>query len=194
MDDPGPVSMPKRPSMTRMAKERVPKRAMASGRPEIRTASPQNPVVETPVAYTLLTGSTIDKTARAYAEVFVNDEPTTHRHHINPDTFLSHARRYCRLCADAGQSIIACAPRTGECAGFILCWDLATDFSCLGDDMAAFLAFFPDSVAIIDALETAFLDREHIARGDTLHIFQLGVLQGYRNQTIALYKASAKIV
>ncbi|MCX6689008.1 MAG: GNAT family N-acetyltransferase [Methanoregula sp.] len=115
----------------------------------------------------------------------MNDDPTTHHHHINPDTFLSYAHRYCQLCADAGQSIIARIPRTGECVGFIFCWDLATDFSCMGNDMDAFLAFFPDSMAIIGALETAFLDREHIARGDSIHIFQLGVRRAYRNQAIA---------
>jgi GNAT superfamily N-acetyltransferase len=171
--------------MKRVADEHVTENEKASGRPEIRKNLRRDIPTEIPVTYALLSGSTTEETTRAYTEVFVNDEPMTHRHHIDPDTFLCHARGYIRFCADAQQSFIACAPLTGECAGFILCSDLATDFSCLGAEMATFLAFFPASVAIIDALEDAFQDREHIARGATLHVFQLGVRRSYRNQSIA---------
>jgi len=176
--------MPERYVVTPAADRPFPESGVAREPTEILTDVSGNRA-SIPVTYAHLTGSTTEVTARAYTDVFVNDEPTTYWHHIHPDIFLSFARHYCQLCADLGESIIATDPRTGDCAGFVLCWDLVTDFSRLSEDMAAFTACFPDTVAIIDALEFAFLERDHIVPGDTLHIFQVGVRREYRNQGIA---------
>ena len=145
----------------------------------------KNPSIKTPVTCSLLSTCTIDAAARAYTDVFVNDEPMTRQYHIDPATFLCHARHYIRFCADTQLSIIAWSADNNECAGFILCCDLVTDFSCLGPDITAFLSFFPESVALIDTLEDTYLDMDRVTGGNTLHIFQMGVRRSYRNRGIA---------
>lgn len=138
-----------------------------------------------PVTYSLLSVDRVEPTARAYTEVFVRDEPMTCRHTIDVDTFFRYARRYVHYCADASLSIIAEDTASSECAGFILCCDMATDISALEPEMAEFLSIFPDSVAIIDALEQNYLPMDMALPGTTLHIYQIGVRDNYRKQAVA---------
>ncbi len=138
-----------------------------------------------PVTYSLLCVDTIAQVARAYTDVFVQDEPMTRRYMIDPDTFFLYARQYVQHCADASLSIIAEDTISSECVGFILCCDMAKDISTLWREMAKFLSFFPDAVAIIDALKQKCLHRDMSHPGTTLHIFQIGVRDNYRKQAIA---------
>jgi ribosomal protein S18 acetylase RimI-like enzyme len=155
------------------------------GTMEGNPASAEKQALINSLKYSLLDTGMIEQAARAYTDVFVQDEPTTRRHNIDPGTFLVFARQYLRHCADFGLSIIAQDPQTAECVGFILCCDLATDIAALGLEMTKFLSFFPESVAIIDALEEKYLDRGMAEPGTTLHVFQLGVRREYRGRGIA---------
>lgn len=121
-----------------------------------------------------------EEAARLYTDVFIADEPTTHRHAPDPEIFLPYARRYAELLAEKELSHIARDSRTGEIAGFIFCLDLTGDLAAEGATMAEFLAHFRETVEMIDELEGRYIDRDEIAAGTVLHIFQIGVARPYR--------------
>ncbi|MDD4138400.1 MAG: GNAT family N-acetyltransferase, partial [Methanoregula sp.] len=122
---------------------------------------------------------------RLYTDVFLADEPTTHRHAPDPAMFFPYARRYVGDLAGKNLSFVARDDRTREPAGFIFCVDLKEDPGCMGEWMVAFLAHFRDAVAMIDELEDRYLDLKAIQPGSVLHIFQIGVDRKYRGKGIA---------
>lgn len=144
-------------------------------RPAGNAASPDHPPVYLP-----LETADVEEAARLYTDVFIADEPTTHRHAPDPEIFLPYARWYTEFLAQKGLSHIARDGRTGEIAGFIFCLDLAGDPAAEGATMAEFLAHFRETVEMIDELEGRYIDRDAIATGTVLHIFQIGVARPYR--------------
>ena len=147
----------------------------AMERPAGNAASPDHPPVYLP-----LKPADVEEAARLYTDVFIADEPTTHRYAPDPEVFLPYARRYAELLARKELSHIACDGRTGEIAGFIFCLDLTGDLAAEGATMAEFLAQFRETVDMIDELEERYIDRDEIAAGTVLHIFQIGVARPYR--------------
>lgn len=127
----------------------------------------------------------IEEAARLYTDVFIADEPTTHRHAPDPEIFLPYARWYAEFLAGKELSHIARDRRTGEIAGFIFCLDLTGDLAAEGATMTEFLAQFRETVEMIDELEERYIDRDEIAPGTVLHIFQIGVARPYRGYGMA---------
>ena len=138
-----------------------------------------------PLACIPLTEHDADNAARLYTEVFLADEPTTHRHAPDPAMFLPYARLYAGSLAEKNLSFIVRDERTGEPVGFIFCVDLKEDPGGSGEWMTAFLSHFRDAVAMIDELEARYLDLAAIPPGSVLHIFQIGVERKDRGKGIA---------
>ncbi|MGA2919323.1 N-acetyltransferase family protein [Methanoregula sp.] len=137
------------------------------------------------VACLPLTESDVDGTARLYNEVFLADEPTTHRRSPDPALFLHYAILYARSLAGKNLSFVARDDRTGEPVGFIFCVDMTDDPKREGEWMVELLAYFREVVTMIDELEDRYLGRAEIAPGSVLHIFQIGVSRQYREHGIA---------
>jgi RimJ/RimL family protein N-acetyltransferase len=129
-----------------------------------------------------LTHETADATAELYTRVFLNDEPMTRRHGIDPDEFLPFACEYLRFCADRGLSVIATDRMTDEVIAFVLSSDLTTDWNAAGPRIGRLLSFFQESMEIIEELESQCMDLHDVAPGTVLHIFQVGARRRYRGK------------
>lgn len=127
-----------------------------------------------------LTDSDVDEAARFYIEVFLADEPTTHRVAPEPVRLLSSAQWYVSYLARGGQSYVARDGRTGEITGVIFCFDIADDFGEERDQFARYLSHFREAVAMIDELELRYLDTSGTSPGSVLHAFQGAVSRQYR--------------
>lgn len=136
-------------------------------------------------AFNILSQKTADETADLYTQVFLNDEPMTKRHGIDPAQFLPYARKYLYFCANQNLSLISVECETQEVTGFILCSDFSTDWNSFGHDMISFLSFFQESMAILEEVEHRCPELDAVLPGKALHVFQLGVRRDYRGQGIA---------
>ena len=132
-----------------------------------------------------LTESDVESAARLYTEVFLADEPTSHRHALDPAMFFPYARFYINSLVRKDLSFISKDEATNEFFGFIFCFDLTDDPEKEGDLMSEFIAHFKEAVAMIHELEDRHLNREKIKAGSVLHIFQIGVSRQYREMGIA---------
>jgi len=118
-------------------------------------------------------------------EVFLTDEPTSHRHALDPALFLPYARFYVRSLVRKDLSFIARDERTKETLGFAFCFDLTDNPEDEGASMVAFLSHFREAVAMINDLEDQHLNRAGLPTGSVLHVFQIGVRQKDRGKGIA---------
>ena len=132
-----------------------------------------------------LTESDVDSAARLYMEVFLADEPTSHRHALDPALFLPYARFYVRSLVRKDLSFLIRDETTKELAGFIFCFDMTDDPEKESAVMAEFIAHFKEAVAMIHELEDRHINLEEITTGSVLHIFQIGVSRRYREKGIA---------
>ena len=132
-----------------------------------------------------LTESDVESTARLYTEVFLADEPTSHRHALDPALFLPYARFYIRSLVRKDLSFLSRDETTNELAGFIFCFDLTDDPENEGAVMSEFIAHFKEAVAMIHELEDRHFNRQEMKAGSVLHIFQIGVSRDYRETGIA---------
>jgi len=138
-----------------------------------------------PLIIVPLTEPDVEQAARLYTEVFLADEPTSHRHALDPALFLPYARFYVRSLVRKDLSFIARDKRTKEVLGFIFCFDLTDNPEDKGASMIAFLAHFREAVAMINELEDRHLNRNEIRAGSVLHVFQIGVARMFRGNGIA---------
>jgi ribosomal protein S18 acetylase RimI-like enzyme len=127
----------------------------------------------------------VESAARLYTEVFLADEPTSHRHALDPALFLPYARFYICSLVRKDLSFLIRDATTNELAGFIFCFDLTDDPENEGAVMAEFIAHFKEAVAMIHELEDRHINLEEIKAGSVLHIFQIGVSRQYREMGIA---------
>jgi len=132
-----------------------------------------------------LTGSDADEAARLYTEVFLTDEPTSVRRAPDPVMFLHYARLYAGLLAGKNLSFVMRDEGAGSLAGFIFCVDLTLDPKNEGEWMPAFLAHFPEAVAMITELEERHLNIAETSPGSVLHVYQIGVGRKYRGLGVA---------
>jgi ribosomal protein S18 acetylase RimI-like enzyme len=132
-----------------------------------------------------LTESDVEFAARLYTEVFLADEPTSHRHALDPALFLPYARFYVASLVRKELSFLSRQETTNELTGFIFCFDLTDDPENEGAVMVEFISHFKEAVAMIHELEDRHLNREEIKSGSVLHIFQIGVSRQYRKTGIA---------
>jgi ribosomal protein S18 acetylase RimI-like enzyme len=132
-----------------------------------------------------LTISDADEAAWLYRDVFLADEPTSVRRAPDTALFLHYAKLYAGSLAKKNLSFIVRDERTDELAGFIFCVDLTLDPEREGEWMVAFLANFPEAVAMITELEDWYLNVAEVSPGTVLHIYQIGVSRKYRGQGIA---------
>jgi GNAT superfamily N-acetyltransferase len=150
----------------------------------IHVPEPHSSFVNQPVCVPL-TESDIKSAARLYTEVFLADEPTSHRHALDPALFLPYARFYVNSLVRKELSFLSRDKTTNELAGFIFSFDLTDDPENEGALMVEFIAHFKEAVAMIHELEERHLNREEIKAGSVLHIFQIGVNRRYRGTGIA---------
>ena len=127
----------------------------------------------------------VEYAARLYKDVFLADEPTSHRHGLDPDLFLPYAQMYVRSLVRKDLSFIVRDPVIGTPVGFIFCFDLTEDPGSEGPQMVSFLRHFREAVAMIKELEDRTLDRSSISPGLIVHIFQIGVDRQFRGTGIA---------
>lgn len=130
--------------------------------------------------FQLLTCDTADATAELYTQVFLQDEPMTRHHGIDPGQFLPCAREYLHFCAIQGLSFIAVDRENTRVAAFVLGCDITTDLKAVGPGMESLLSFFRESMEIIDALESQCTDISDAKPGKIFHIFQIGTHRDYR--------------
>jgi len=126
-----------------------------------------------------------NEAAQLYREVFLSDEPTSVRRAPDPVLFLHYAQLYARSLAQKNLSFIARDERTNDLTGFIFCVDLTLDPEREGEWMVAFLANFPEAVAMITELEEQYLTIAEVSPGTVLHIYQVGVSRKYRGLGVA---------
>lgn len=132
-----------------------------------------------------LSASSREAAAQVYTRVFLEDEPTSRRHNLDPARFLPYARIYVRWLETKGLSLVATDARTGEIAGFIFCFDFLDDPGHDTPLLQEFIQNFRQAVAMIDELEARHIHRETVRPGSVLHIFQIGVDRKFRRQGIA---------
>ena len=132
-----------------------------------------------------LTESDVESAARLYTEVFLADEPTSHRYALDPALFPPYARFYIRSLVRKDLSFLIRDETTNELTGFIFCFDLTDDPENESAVMAEFIAHFKEAVAMIHELEDRHINLEEIKAGSVLHIFQIGVRRPYRKAGIA---------
>lgn len=130
--------------------------------------------------FQLLTCDTADATAELYTQVFLQDEPMTRHHGIDPGQFLPCAREYLHFCAGQGLSFIAIDRENTRVAAFVLGCDITTDLKAVGPGMESLLSFFRESMEIIEDLESRCPDLLNMGPGTTFHIFQIGTHRDYR--------------
>lgn len=135
-----------------------------------------------PETLQLLTSDTADATAELYADVFLQDEPMTRSHGIDPRRFLPCAREYLHFCAGLKLSFVACNRKNGIITAFVLASDLATRWESAGPGIAALFSYFPESMAIIDELESRCPGIHGAEPGRVLHIFQAGTMREHRGR------------
>lgn len=128
----------------------------------------------------LLTHDTADATAELYTRVFLEDEPMTRHHGINPEEFLPCTREYLHFCADQELSFIAVDRVTRQVVAFLLGSDLTSDLYSVGPGMVTLLSFFRESMEIINALESQCPDISDANPEEIFHIFQIGTHRDYR--------------
>ncbi len=157
-----------------------------SGKGRVVGVPPERLVHEERERLLPLTHETADETAALYAHVFLNDEPMTRRHGIDPAKFSPFAREYLHFCADQGMSVIAAECDTGDVVGFALCSDLATDWSSVSPGISTLLSFFSESMEILGEVESRCPDLAYPEPGTVLHLFQLGVRETERGRGIAI--------
>ena len=150
----------------------------------IRVPDPRSSLMGQP-ACVPLTESDVESAARLYTEVFLADEPTSHRRALDPALFLPYARFYIGSLVRKDLSFLSRHETTHELAGFIFCFDLTDDPENEGAVMVEFIAHFKEAVAMIHELEDRHLNREEMKAGSVLHIFQIGVRRQYRETGIA---------
>ncbi len=150
----------------------------------IHLPDPRSSLMGQPVCVPL-TESDVESAARLYTEVFLADEPTSHRHALDPALFLPYARFYVRSLVRKDLSFLLRHEATNELAGFIFCIDLTDDPENEGAVMVEFIAHFKEAVTMINELEDRHLNRQEIKSGSVLHIFQIGVSRQYRETGIA---------
>lgn len=138
-----------------------------------------------PVFIVPLTEPNVEPAARLYTEVFLADEPTSHRHALDPALSLPYARFYVRSLVRKDLSFIARDKRTKEILGFVFYFDLTDNLEDEGESMVAFLAHFREGVALINELEDRHINRKEIDAGSVLHVFQIGVHRKFRGNGIA---------
>lgn len=124
-------------------------------------------------------------TAELYTRVFLNDEPTTRLIAPDPARFLPLACCYVRWLHRKGLSFCAKDARTGECLGFIFCFDFLDDPTRENPVLQEYLLQFRHAVMMIDALEARHICRDTVMSGSMLHIFQIGVDRKGRRLGIA---------
>jgi ribosomal protein S18 acetylase RimI-like enzyme len=132
-----------------------------------------------------LTDDDLDQAAILYTNVFLNDEPTSHRHAPDPSMFLPYARYYISHLPERGFSYIIKEANTGDLVGFIFGFDLADDFWLVEDKMKTFLSHFREAIIMIEELENQYINSDDLLCGTFLHIFQIGVSSSYRGLEIA---------
>jgi len=150
----------------------------------IHVPDPRSSLMSQPVCFPL-TESDVESAARLYTEVFLTDEPTSHRHALDPALFLPYARFYINSLVRKDLSFLSRHETTNELAGFIFSFDLTDDPENEGAVMVEFIAHFKEAVAMIHELEDRHLNREEIKAGSVLHIFQIGVSRQFRETGIA---------
>ncbi|OPX74290.1 MAG: Acetyltransferase (GNAT) family protein [Methanoregulaceae archaeon PtaU1.Bin059] len=138
-----------------------------------------------------LTHDTAEEAAALYTRVFLNDEPMTCRHGIDPARFLPFAREYLHFCAEQGLSIVAADRGTDEVVGFALCSDLATDWNAVSPGISTLLSLFGESMEILGEVESRCPDLLNPEPGTVLHLFQLGVREAERGRGIAICLVSS---
>jgi ribosomal protein S18 acetylase RimI-like enzyme len=132
-----------------------------------------------------LTAESREAAAQIYTRVFLDDEPTSRRHALDPSLFLPYARIYVRWLETKGLSFLAKDAHTGEISGFIFCFDFLDDPGHDSPLLQEFIGNFRQAVAMIDELEARHISRETVRPGSVLHIFQIGVDRKYRRQGVA---------
>jgi len=138
-----------------------------------------------PFACVQLTADDIEETARVYTDVFLKDEPTSHRHVPDPLRFFPYVRFYVDFCERKKLSFVARDTESLNVIGFILCSDLTTDWDAEGKKMTEFLSHFHETLVAIDELEGRCFDRTRIPPKTILHVFQLGVIREFRSRSVS---------
>lgn len=133
------------------------------------------PASDTAPAIVSLTAADGEAAARLYTRVFLEDEPTSCRHALDPARFLPYARVYVRWLTGKDLSFLAKDAITGELLGFIFCFDFTDDPGQESPELQEFILHFREAVAMIDELESRHICRETVRPGSVLHIFQIGV-------------------
>lgn len=123
--------------------------------------------------------------ARLYTTVFLEDEPTSRRHGLDPARFLPYARVYVRWLAQKDFSFVARDALTGELLGFIFCFDFTDDPSKESPELREFILNFREAVTMIEELEACYFQPDSVMPGSVLHIFQIGVERKGRGRGIA---------
>ena len=129
-----------------------------------------------------LTHVIADATAKLYTDIFLNDEPMTRHHGIEPGKFLPCAREYLYFCAGQGLSFVAVNRANNRVSAFVLGSDITTDLMAVGPGMVSLLSFFRESMEIIEVLESQCPDISDTNPGKVFHIFQIGTHRDYRRR------------
>jgi ribosomal protein S18 acetylase RimI-like enzyme len=140
--------------------------------------SPEKLVVQ----YSICGASDVDEMARLLGEVFSQRDPPAVAVGLTPSEFEAFVRLFGRKAEAEGLTIVARSAATGEMIGALLTEDAA---SAPPDGMDRLSAKFDPIFDILGQLDTEYRGGKSVRPGEYLHLFLLGVAQGFAGQGVA---------
>jgi ribosomal protein S18 acetylase RimI-like enzyme len=120
--------------------------------------------------------------ARLLGEVFSQRDPPAVAVGLTPSEFEAFVRLFGRKAEAEGLTIVARSAATGEMIGALLTEDAA---SAPPDGMDRLSAKFDPIFDILGQLDTEYRGGKSVRPGEYLHLFLLGVAQGFAGQGVA---------
>lgn len=124
----------------------------------------------------------IEQTAELLSRIFSAKEPMTLALGISCDEFRTLAEPYCEKAAEEGLSVVAADKATENIAGFSISEDLLNPHQ---EDNYSFSKKFEADLACLSELQDKYKAIQPLEVGEVLHIYMLGVWEGYQKRNIA---------
>jgi ribosomal protein S18 acetylase RimI-like enzyme len=124
----------------------------------------------------------IEQTAELLSRIFSAKEPVLLALGISCDEYRNFAEFHCEKAAEEGLSVVAADKATGNIVGFSISEDLLNPHQ---EENSSFSKKIEADLACISELQDKYKAIQPVEEGEALHIFLLGVGEGYERRNIA---------
>lgn len=123
-----------------------------------------------------------DEMSRLLGEVFARRDPPAVAVGLCASEFEAFVRLFCPKADAEGLTVVARSPATGEMVGALLAEDSASEPPAGLDQVSPRLLPIFD---ILGQLDTEYRAGRAVQRGDSIHLFLLGVVEGFSGRGVA---------